>query len=154
MMSDTAANHERQNVGRIDHIVFAYHNRENQLNAQKQFSDLLKIDDWDDLGEIEEGGVRVIISWKSGLELLCRTKEESILKDHLANHGEGFYSLVFGVADLDDAVNHIKTQGANAYYLPRPPEGVFKHMEITREAVVGEVGAINLILGEFKPINP
>lgn len=151
-MTNTKAARLRENVGRIDHVVMIYRTQESQEAARKQFSALLGIDDWDDMGEVYES-VHVIVSWGSGLELIRPTRpgSGSNFDQHLAAHGEGFYSLVFGVADLDQAMAHVAKQGASAYALPRPPESIFDTFDVAREAIIGEVGAIHLTLGEFKP---
>lgn len=152
-MTKTRVANVRENAGRIDHIVMIYHTRESQEAARQQFSALLGIDDWEDLGEVYES-VHVIVSWGSGLELLRPTRADSTFEQYLAMHGEGFYCLVFGVADLDQAMARIVAHGGAPSPFPRPPEAVFDTFEIAREAVVGEVGGIHLVLGEFKPIPP
>jgi hypothetical protein len=142
---------ERRNVGRLDHIILLYRNRENQESARQKFSALLGVDDWDEVGEGSEG-IYILISWKSGLELICPTREVAAFERHLAAHGEGFYCLVFGVADLGRAMEHIaKISGRAPYALGDPPSKVFEKFDIAREAVVGEVGGMRLMLGEFKP---
>ena len=141
---------DRQNVGRIDHVILLYRNRENQERARQKFTALLGIDDWDEIGEGSEG-VYIIISWKSGIELMCPTKEIPVFERHLEKHGEGFYSLVFGVSNMDQAMDHIKHAGGGTpYVLGAPPEGVFRKFDVVREAIVGDVGGIRLMLGEFK----
>ena len=139
----------RQDAGRIHHIVLAYRDAARQLAARQRFTEILGIDDWVDLGVIEAGHVAVVVSWSSGLELLAPTGPGSILDDHLAAHGEGFYSLVFGVDDLEASVDRAKAAGTSVYRLPRPPERAFERFTVAREAVLGEIGAIDVILGEF-----
>ena len=141
---------DRRNVGRIDHIILLYRNRENQESARRKFTELLGIDDWDDVGEGDEG-IYILISWGSGIELICPTREVPAFDKHLAAHGEGFYSLVFGVADLDRATEHIRQiSGRSAHALGAAPARVFEKFDIAREAIVGVVGGMRLMLGEFK----
>jgi Glyoxalase/Bleomycin resistance protein/Dioxygenase superfamily len=145
--ADTA---NRLNVGRIDHIVLAYRNRENLERARKQFSALLGVDDWEELGEIAEVRLYIWISWKAGLELICPTGDSSFIAEHLAAHGEGFFSMVFGVADLNRAMARVKDNGGDANALAAtPPAGALRRYAVTREAVLGEVGGIQVLLGEF-----
>jgi hypothetical protein len=146
--SDSGA---RRNVGRLDHIILLYRNRENQESARRKFSQLLGIDDWDEVGEGSEG-IYILISWKSGLELICPTREVAVFERHLATHGEGFYCLVFGVASLRQAMDHIgRITGRVPYALGPPPAKVFEKFDIASEAIVGEVAGMRLMLGEFKP---
>jgi hypothetical protein len=142
---------ERRNVGRIDHVILLYRNRESQESARQKFSALLGIDDWDEVGEGSEG-IYIFISWKSGLELICPTREVAAFARHLAAHGEGFYCMVFGVANLRQAVDHIAAiTGRAPHALGNPPGKVFEKFDIASEAIVGEVAGMRLMLGEFKP---
>jgi hypothetical protein len=142
---------DRRNVGRIDHVILLYRNRENQERARQQFGALLGIDDWQEVGEGDEG-IYILISWASGIELICPTREVPTFERHLATHGEGFYCLVFGVASLEQATAHIKQiVGRAPRALGDPPRPVFDRFEIAREAFVGDVAGLRLMLGEFKP---
>jgi len=138
----------RRNVGAIDHLVLAYRDAESQSEARAQFSELLGVDDWDDLGELEEAGVRVFVSWSSGLELLAPTRANSMIERHLAERGEGVFSVVVGVSDLDAAVEHVRSSGGRAEYFPPPPRQVAARFAVAREALVG---GLALVLGEFAP---
>jgi hypothetical protein len=148
MSNETSTN--RRNVGRIDHIILLYRNRESQENARQKFSALLDINDWDEVGEGDEG-IYIFISWSSGIELLCPTREVPAFERHLAAHGEGFYCMVFGVADLDQAIAHIgQMTGRRPRALGASPARVMEKFDVAREAMVGEVGGLRLMLGEFK----
>lgn len=146
----TAPRAPRLNVGRIDHIVLAYRDRASQARAREQFSRQLGVDDWEDLGEIDEVKLAIWISWQAGLELICPTGPGSFVDDHLARHGEGFFSMVFGVDDLPSAMKRVDEHGGHATPLDAtPPAGAVRRYAVTREAIVGEVGAIQVLLGEF-----
>lgn len=150
-----AARAPRLNVGRIDHIVLAYRDRERQARAREEFSRLLGVDDWEDLGEIDEVKLAIWISWQAGLELICPTGPGSFVDDHLAKHGEGFFSMVFGVEDLPAAMARVDENGGRAIALAAtPPAGAVRRYAMTREAVVGEIGAIQVLLGEFSLRSP
>ena len=141
---------ERLNVGRIDHIVLAYNDRASLDRARERLGALLGVDDWEELGEIAEVQLYIWISWQAGLELICPTGPGSFIERHLADHGEGFFSMVFGVEDLDRGIARVKENGGHAEALAAtPPAGARRRYAVTREAVVGEVGGINVLLGEF-----
>jgi 4-hydroxyphenylpyruvate dioxygenase-like putative hemolysin len=145
----------RLNVGRIDHIVLAYHDRASQARARDEFSRLLGVDDWEDLGELEDVKLAIWISWQAGLELICPTGPGSFADEHLARHGEGFFSMVFGVEDLPAAMKRVEESGGNAIPLEAtPPAGAVRRYAVTREAIVGEIGAIPVLLGEFSLRRP
>ena len=140
----------RRNVGRIDHIILLYRNRDNQEEARKVFSLLLGIDDWDDVGEGSEG-IYIQISWKSGIELIAPTRSVPAFEKHLAKFGEGFYCMVFGVADLSAAVAQVeRITGRAPIALGEPPPAVMTKFDVAAEAIVGVVGGARLMLGEFK----
>jgi hypothetical protein len=145
---DTAA---RRNAGRIDHIILLYRTRESQEQARQSFTGMLGVDDWDDLGEASEG-LYILISWRSGIELVCPTRAVGTFERHLAAHGEGFYCLVFGVADLEQAVENVaRLNGRVPRLLSDPPAKVLERFSVAREAFVGEVAGLRLMLGEFLP---
>jgi len=141
----------RRNAGRIDHIILIYRTRESQEQARQSFTELLGVDDWDEIGEASEG-LYIFISWRSGLELVCPTRAVGTFERHLAGHGEGFYCLVFGVASLDQAIANIaRLNGRAPRELPDPPAAVMERFSVAREAFVGEVSGLRLMLGEFVP---
>ncbi|MCK9505305.1 MAG: hypothetical protein M0Q95_14125 [Porticoccaceae bacterium] len=140
----------RENVGRIDHIILIYKNRENQRKAKQQFSETLKIDDWHEIGEAPEG-LSIVISWQSGIELVYPTTDNPAYQQHLEKYGEGFYAMVFGVADLDESVAHIENvSGKKPFILKTTPAPVYEKFDIAREAVVGSLGGSKLLLSEFR----
>jgi hypothetical protein len=142
--------HERRNVGRIDHIILLYRNRASQDEARKKFTDLLSIDDWQEVGEGDEG-IYIWISWSSGIELICPTRDVPAFQKHLDSHGEGFYAMVFGVADLEQASSHIhRISGRAPHLLGKAPGPVFDKFNVAREAIVGMVGGMRLMVGEFE----
>lgn len=152
--NDATAHLPRRNAGRIDHILLAYRDTERQERARDELTAKLGVEGWDDLGNIDETGVRIIISWSAGLELLAPCRPGSVIEQHLATRGEGFFSLVFGVADLDESVARLEREGEHPVRLDPPPDPVFNHFVVAREAVVGRVAAIPLLLGEFAPPAP
>jgi hypothetical protein len=140
---------KRRNVGRIDHIILLYRTRESQEQARQSFSELLGVDDWDEIGEASEG-LYIFISWRSGIELVCPTRPVGTFERHLAAHGEGFYCLVFGVANLAQAIANVeRLKGRAPRALGDPPPKVLERFCVAREAVVGEVAGLRLMLGEF-----
>jgi hypothetical protein len=148
-MSVVTSDLPRRNAGRIDHIILIYRTRESQEQARRSFTGLLGVDDWDDLGEASEG-LYILISWCSGIELVCPTRAVGTFERHLDAHGEGFYCLVFGVASLDQAVANIaRLNGRAPRELPDPPAKVLERFSVAREAFVGEVSGLRLMLGEF-----
>lgn len=147
---DTHKETDRENVGRIDHSVFIYRNEESQKKAREHFSTILGIDDWDELVEADQG-VHIFISWNSGIELICPTKPIPAYERHLDKQGEGFYAMVFGVADLDEAMVYIeKIEGCKVQPLGPAPCGVFNKFDIVREAIIGKIGGVRVMIGEFK----
>jgi hypothetical protein len=151
-MTSTGVNTvHRPNAGRIDHIILLYRNRENQEAARRAFTELLSIDDWDEVGEGSEG-IYILISWRSGIELICPVREVAAFERHLEAHGEGFYCMVFGVTDLDAAMARIKQiTGRSPHALGDPPAKVFEKFSVAREAIVGPIGGMRVMLGEFEP---
>lgn len=141
----------RPTAGRIDHVILLYKDRASQEAARLEFTQLLRIDDWDEIGEGSEG-IHILISWRSGIELICPVREVPAFQKHLATYGEGFYCLVFGVASLDEAMAHIRhLTGRMPRALGEPPQKVYEKFTVAREAIAGSVGGVRVMLGEFEP---
>jgi hypothetical protein len=105
----------------------------------------------DEVGEGSEG-IHILISWRSGIELICPVGEVLPFQKHLAAHGEGFYCLVFGVASLDEAMTHIRElTGRMPHVLGEPPQKVYEKFTVAREAIAGSIGGVRVMLGEFEP---
>lgn len=146
------ANTDRENVGRIDHIILIYKNKENQLNAKAQFSENLGIDDWHEVGEAEQG-LSIVISWSAGIELVYPIDDNPAYQQHLEKYGEGFYALVFGVSNIDESVSKIEAiRGRKPFMLETAPKPVYEKFDIAREAVVGNMAGVKLMLGEFRKL--
>jgi 4-hydroxyphenylpyruvate dioxygenase-like putative hemolysin len=99
---------KRTNV--IDHVVFIYR-LENLDAARDELSAALGITDWDGPKEFERFGIIQTQSVSAGVELLAPTGDHGFIADHLKQHGEGFFSLVYGVEDLDKAVQEARDRG-------------------------------------------
>jgi hypothetical protein len=139
----------RELPGRIHHTLFIYRNRENQLAAKESFSSLLGINDWQEIGEVPEG-LSVLISWGSGIELVYPVSDNPVYKQHLNEHGEGFYAIVFGVENLESSVAHIEqVSGKRPFVLKETPKPVFDVFQTAKEAIVGKVAGTLVLLGEF-----
>jgi hypothetical protein len=138
-------------VGRVNHISFVYASPERQEAARDEFTSLLGVNDWNEV-VAPDRGIRVFMSWDSGLELLCPTAPGSILEDHLERHGEGFYSLVMAVPDMDESLLRLKENGREPVYVRSPTYGhILERFDSYRSALLGDVGGIRLVLGEYRP---
>jgi hypothetical protein len=137
--------------GRVNHISFVYASPERQEAARDEFTSLLGVNDWDEV-VAPDRRIRVFMSWDSGLELLCPTGPGSILEDHLERHGEGFYSLVMAVPDMEESLLRLKEHGREPVYVRSPTYGhVLERFDSYRSALLGDVGGIRLVLGEYRP---
>jgi 4-hydroxyphenylpyruvate dioxygenase-like putative hemolysin len=147
---ESAANiGESKSVGRVDHVCFIYSSVERQNAASEEFGALLGVNDWHEM-ESPSRKLRVLMSWNGGIELIAPTEPNSYLDNHLARHGEGFYSFAFGVENLDDAVESLEAQGRTAARTEGHPESRAR-FAVARQAVIGgPVGGHKVIISEFK----
>lgn len=92
----------QQPIDRVSHVVFCFR-PENLDEAAAFWTDALGVE-LEEVGR-PELGLRVLVSLSSGIELIAPTPEggpaATRVLAHLDAHGEGFYDLVYGVADLD-----------------------------------------------------
>jgi 4-hydroxyphenylpyruvate dioxygenase-like putative hemolysin len=100
----------QQQVERVDHVAFVYR-KENFEQAKQQLTDALGIDDWDGPAEIKQFNMLHAQSLKTGIEVLSPLTDEGFIADHLRSHGEGFFALVFGVADVHEALRRAQARG-------------------------------------------
>jgi hypothetical protein len=98
-----------QNINRVDHVVFMY-KLENIEQVVKKITAALGINDFGEPREIP-GAVRMYISWSSGLEFVAPlTSEDNAFNRFLAKRGEGFFALMYGVSDIDEAMRRVAGQ--------------------------------------------
>lgn len=110
----------KQNVNHVDHVVWIAH-PDNQAAYAERLGSLA--------GRPLEGpfertdlGVRIYMSWETGLELLSPIPDHDseftrILTTALAARGEGVFAVVFGVPDLEEA----RSRARQAGYAPAEP---------------------------------
>ena len=102
-----------QNINRVDHVLFIA-KPENQAAYVEQLSKLCRVNFHGPVEKLDIG-VRLYISWTSGLEVVSPVSDTAPWSVHmrsiLAQRGEGVIGVVFGVADIDDARRHAQALG-------------------------------------------
>jgi predicted enzyme related to lactoylglutathione lyase len=77
---------------------------ENMDKARAYWEDAIGLDRMEDL-DLTDLGIRVLVSWEGGVEIMCPTNEEGSMavavRRFLAERGEGVYSVVYNVTDID-----------------------------------------------------
>ena len=158
----------QQQINHVSHVCFIYR-KENLLTAMKQFGDALGISDWDGPQELPYFGVLQTQSVSAGIEILAPLQDGTAFDEYLNARGEGFFALIYGVADvraaaaqaqargikpwLDEAGNpvlidamHINNGGpAYAAWAVR----LKNYLEIPLQPVCG----VNFYLGQIEPLN-
>lgn len=65
--------------------------------------------------DLPDLGLRVLISWRAGIEIMTPAYETGSMADaarqFLADQGEGVYSVVYNVRDIDSVVTSLEKQG-------------------------------------------
>jgi hypothetical protein len=143
----------RQNVGRVDHVVYEYKSLAAREAAKAEFEQRFGVAGWTDVGLIETFGIQVIVDWDSGMELLCPAADAPGADGEMTGHA---HSIVFGVADLDEAVARANRAGARTTPIVLPAwvkEKSADRFSMAREAAINpeDVGGIPIVLGEFAP---
>ena len=114
--------------------------------------------------DLPDLGVLVLVSWEGGLEVMAPTYPSGTLADmarqFLAEKGEGVFSVVFNVPDLDDAVAGMQAIGAALTYREDITPDEFEDREIAgagtdtpvrqlvRQAIFDEIAGHRLCLQE------
>lgn len=143
-----------QNVDRIDHVVFLYRTEAGLAAARDEFSRVLNIEDWEkwETNAIT-GYAHAYISFAAGIELIAPNLElgtDHPFMRHLAEKGEGFYGLVYGVKDLDAARKRVENEGLNVLweFSGDHSRSVSRLRELQLEQ---QVGGVVIALGEILP---
>ena len=102
---------------RICRVVLLY-KEENFEAALDAFRSALGVDDFEGPLALPEMGLKIAISWNSGLELITPHGQGSFaeqMRHQLASKGEGLVSLVFQVPELDSGVARAAAAGYPAF---------------------------------------
>lgn len=148
----------KQFMNHIDHIAWlAYF--ENIERYAQQLSELCGVKL---LGPYmrEDMGICIYISPRGGLEIIAaldhvETPFNAVLKEQLRSRGEGVAAVIFGVPDLDEAMDHARTLGyapgevvsIDSYPAAGPPPWV-SHYEVLKESVIASFMNTTLLFGE------
>lgn len=87
----------------LSRVVLLY-SEENFDAAMASFRDTLGIGDFDEPFFPPDLGLRCVVSWKTGIELIAPHGAGGYaehMRAHLAEKGEGFFGLVYEVPDLE-----------------------------------------------------
>ena len=149
----------RQNVGRVDHLVYWYDSLAQRAAAMRELEDRFGVAEWLDVGEVEGHGIQVVVDWGSGIEMLCPAGEAggSLPADGVLPEPQGrLQGVVIGVDDLDAAVARAEAAGAGTtpVVLSERVKAVNAPLfSVAREAIIDPdaLGGLPLILGEFAP---
>ncbi|KAJ9643312.1 hypothetical protein H2204_002208 [Knufia peltigerae] len=110
-----------QNVQRIDHVAYVFY-KENIPSVIETLSNAFGITDWDGPAEMEAFGILQAQSVSAGIEVLAPLdpSDGSQFSQHLREKGEGFFALIFGVADLRRSAEAATKKGIQ---FKRGPDG-------------------------------
>jgi len=140
-----------QAVDRVSHVVFCVHPHE--MDEAKSFWDALDVE----LEELirDDYGLRILYGWNSGIEIITPVGSTGSFVDaiaaHLDAHGPGVYSVVYGVASLDDAARRVRRSGADIVIFEKAMRGDepwFDRYDLLREGAVSGMDALRLSLVE------
>jgi hypothetical protein len=101
---------------KLHHVVFCLHHRNLERAA----------DLWRDLGlafaeiDLPDLGIVVLIDWNAGIELVSPVpgsgQSAAAFTTFLETRGEGVYSVVMAIDEVEDAVSVAERYGANVEY--------------------------------------
>jgi hypothetical protein len=115
--------------------------------------------------DLPELGVVILISWAGGIEIMSPVHPTGELaamaRAFLAERGEGVFSVVFNVADIDGAVDKVGALGGSLLFRDEIPAAEFDDREIAgdgpatrhdiRQALFDEFSGLRLCLQQLVP---
>ena len=100
-----------QAINHIDHVgIIVY--PENVDKYVTQLSNVLNIRFEEPIVNDELGTIAVL-SWGSGLEIMAPLRQKGPHWDKLQRFGEGTCTIIFGVKDIDAAIDRARANGAD-----------------------------------------
>ncbi|MGE0308383.1 MAG: VOC family protein [Acidimicrobiia bacterium] len=147
----------RRNINCIDHIAICVR-PENLESAVRQFSELLDIT-FEGPFPNEKAGITYYLDWESGMEVYAPTNPAVAVErvQFLEEHGDGMFRLVFGVSDLDKAVDRARSMDqdvrqVSAFNMNPLWRERFDKMD---EALLGTpVHGVRLAFSQIEPTQP
>lgn len=141
----------------IDHVVLLV--RGDHIDAiAKQWTDILGVE-FEEMAD-ETLGVRVVINLDAGIELLAPLgsygSHGAVLEQHLAEHGEGFFSLVVKVDDAEAAGERAVAAGSTVVRrFETSGSEVYAHRyDRFLELALTPIGGINVTVAELRKRKP
>ena len=107
-----------ERVRGLHHVAFCVE-PENMDRARAYWEDAIGLDPMEDL-DLTDLGIRVLVSWEGGVEIMCQTSQEGSMavavRQFLAERGEGVYSVVYNVTDIDATRAKIVADGGQLVF--------------------------------------
>lgn len=100
-------------IDHVDHVTWVCHQAEIDASAARlgALCDVELQGPW----VREDLGLTIYLSWDAGLEIVAPhprpTPFNQMLHDHLGQHGEGMFAVVFGVKDIEAARKRARALG-------------------------------------------
>ena len=143
----------QQPIQRISHVQLVYPLADFE-QALTQLTAVLGIEDWDRF-EVPFG-LAVAVSMEAGIEVVAPLTADHPWNDELRRRGAGVWAFVFGVADLDSAVDRASAAGvglrAPAFDVIANKEGRLpEHFDVLREAPLEVFANLEIRLGQIEP---
>jgi hypothetical protein len=145
----------QQSIQRVDHVAILV-KEENARFYASRLSAILGIRFEEPLVN-DEYGVLIIVSWDAGLEIIAPIREQGGYWDRLQRYGEGSAAIVFGVANMDEAIERAGANGATVPFEARlnGTEPWLARFSSFREARLSELGenlSCSFSLSEIVPV--
>jgi hypothetical protein len=167
----------RQNVGRVDHVIFFYGSTAAAVDTQEKMTAVLGLDpdDWRPAAHVGPPfNITTRVNWPAGLEIVCPAEgheQDWFGAPVIAERGEGIGMLVFGVPDIDEANARAEKLGlpiVQTLQDSRFPDGPDKvhagpdyfygpdiesAVKLIRESVIMPFNGTGLVFGQIEPLD-
>ncbi len=157
----------KQQINHVSHVSFVYR-LENLMAAKEEFANAFGITDWDGPEDIDAFDIRMVLSVSTGIELIAPLHEENNrFADHIRDKGEGFFAVIFGVADVRAAARQAQQKGIGMVCDPdgtpaiidamvmadgQPPFATWNDkLRTYQEVWLSPIGGVQALLGQIEP---
>ncbi|MFD8339328.1 VOC family protein [Streptomyces solisilvae] len=144
-----------QAINHIDHVGIIVH-RDNVQKYTDLFTQVLGIT-FDEPIVNHDAGVIAVLSWGSGFELMAPLRDEGPYYERLQKFGEGTCTIIFGVPDIDAAIERAGREGAPLDFEvelegDEPWLARFKQFREARLKAFDDDFALSLTLSQIEPV--
>ncbi|KAK6378798.1 hypothetical protein LTS17_006501 [Exophiala oligosperma] len=143
-----------QQINHVSHVCFIVR-KENLQLFKDQLTRAFNVTDWDGPLEVTPMGLLQTGSISTGLEIIAPLDdqdEDNVFTQHIQAKGEGLFSVIYGVKDVELAAKEAQERGTELMNGPDVHAAWNERLKVYREIALKPMFGINFWLGQIEPL--